>query len=183
MTTKNINIIIFCLSLLLSACTSPSINDYAQTTPSLALEDFFDGKLKAYGLVMDMNGKVTRRFTVKLEAQWVTENKQLKGEIKEWFEFDDGEKSTRTWQLTKTGVNQYLGTANDVPDTAYGKVQGAALNWRYQLDIKVDGDDLRVELDDWLYLIDQNHLMNKTDIIKYGFKVGEIILMIEKLEE
>ena len=181
MNTKNINILIFCLSLLLSACTSPSINDYAKTTPALALEDFFDGKLKAYGLVMDMNGKVTRRFTVRLEAQWQEKNKQLNGEIKEWFEFDDGECSTRTWQITKSGLGQYQGNAEDVPNTAYGKSQGAALNWRYDLDIKVDGEEIRVELDDWLYLIDQNHLMNKTDIIKYGFKVGEIILMIEKL--
>jgi hypothetical protein len=81
----------------MTSCSSPQVSDYKDTTPNLILEEFFDGSLSAYGMVLDQNGKLSRRFTVKLEAQW---NKN-KGTINEWFTFDDGEKSTRIWQLTR----------------------------------------------------------------------------------
>jgi hypothetical protein len=85
-------------------------------------------------MVFDQNGKLSRRFTVKLEAHW---NKN-KGTINEWFTFNDGEKSTRTWQ--------------------------------YDLLIEVDSTEYQVTLDDWMYLLNDKRLFNKTDIIKYGLK-------------
>ncbi|XPF96296.1 DUF3833 domain-containing protein [Colwellia sp. RE-S-Sl-9] len=166
-------ILLFCVT----SCSSPKIEDYKNTTPDLVLEDFFNGKLVAYGIVLDRSGKLSRRFTVKLEAYWDNN----KGTINEWFVFDDGEKSTRTWQLIKQKDNIYTGTANDVVGTAKGQTNGSALYWQYDLLITVDGSEYQVTLDDWMYLIDNKRLFNKTDIIKYGLKVGEIILYIEQL--
>ena len=159
------------------SCSSPNLTDYKSTTPPLSLESFFDGNLNAYGMVLDRNGKLTRRFTVKLEASW----KGNKGTINEWFIFDDGEKSTRTWQLIKDGENIYSGTANDVVGVAKGQTNGSALYWQYDLLLKVDGTEYQVTLDDWMYLIDKKRLFNKTDITKFGFNVGEVILYIEKV--
>lgn len=161
----------------LTSCSSPSLQDYQNTTPDLVLEDFFNGNLVAYGMVLDQSGKLTRRFSVKLEANWVGNQ----GTINEWFVFDDGEKSIRTWQLTKQVNNQYTGTANDVVGVARGETKGSALYWQYDLLIMVDGTQYQVTLDDWMYLIDNKRLFNKTDILKFGFKVGEVILYIEKL--
>jgi len=161
----------------ITSCSSPSIKDYKNTTPNLVLEDFFNGDLKAYGMVLDRNGKLTRRFSVDLKAEW----QNNKGTINEWFLFDDGEKSTRIWQLTKQEDNTYIGTANDVIGTAKGKTSGSALYWQYQLNIVVDGSEYQVTLDDWMYLLDDKRLFNKTDIIKFGLKMGEIILYIEKI--
>jgi len=176
--TKSIkNIAILFILVCLGACSSPQISDYENTTPDLVLEEFFNGNLSAYGMVLDQNGKLTRRFNVKLEAQW---NKN-KGTINEWFVFDDGEKSTRVWQLTKESNNTYTGTAGDVVGTAKGETSGSTLYWRYDLLIEVDGSEYQVALDDWMYLLDEKRLFNKTDIMKYGFKVGEVILYIEKI--
>lgn len=171
-------IIILCFITLGGAsCTSPNLGDYANTTPQLALESFFNGDLKAYGMVLDRNGKLSRRFTVELKAEW----KGNKGTVNEWFIFDDGEKSTRTWQLTKEKDNTYSGTANDVIGIAKGRTNGSALYWKYDLLLKVDDNEYKVTLDDWMYLIDNNRLFNKTAITKFGFKVGEVILYIEKI--
>jgi len=104
-----------------------------------------------------------------------------KGEIKEWFEFDDGEKSIRIWQLEKVGNNNYIGQAADVIGIAKGRTQGSALYWQYDLEIEVEGENYTVTLDDWMFLLDQDRLFNKTDMTKFGFKVGEIIIYIEKL--
>jgi hypothetical protein len=169
-----INITIVILGL--TSCSSPVIDDYKATTPTLNLDTFFNGNLTAYGIVLNRNNKMTRRFHVDLKANW----QGNKGTINEWFSFDDGEKSTRVWQLTKLADGSYQGTANDVVGIAAGQSKGSALYWRYDLLIPIDGTEYQVTLDDWMFLIDENRLFNKTDILKFGFKVGEVILYIEK---
>lgn len=166
-----------CLFLLISACSTPSLDKHQGTTPELKLESFFQGELKAYGMVLDRSGNLLRRFEADLVADWQGNS----GEIKEWFEFDDGEKTTRIWQLQKTADNQYQGQAGDVVGIASGRTAGSALYWQYELEIEVDGKEYVVTLDDWMFLLDQKRLFNRTDMSKFGFKVGEIILFIEKL--
>ncbi|WP_372770154.1 DUF3833 domain-containing protein [Pseudoalteromonas sp.] len=163
-------------SIFLVACSSPDINDYANTTPTLKLEEFFDGKLSAHGIVLDRNGALTRRFSVDLVGSW----QGNQGKLDEWFVYDDGEKQTRTWYIENLGNGNYKGTANDVVGTAMGTAKGSALYWRYQLKINYQGGPLEVTLDDWMFLINEKRLINRTDIIKFGFKVGEVILTIEK---
>lgn len=163
-------------SIFLVACSSPDINDYANTTPTLKLEEFFDGKLSAHGIVLDRNGALIRRFSVDLVGSW----QGNQGKLDEWFVYDDGEKQTRTWYIENLGNGNYKGTANDVVGTAMGTAKGSALYWRYQLVIDYQGEPLEVTLDDWMFLINEKRLINRTDIIKFGFKVGEVILTIEK---
>lgn len=168
---------LFSFVLLLTACGSASLKEHTNTTPELKLEQFFDGELKAYGMVLDRSGNLLRRFEVKLLASWQGDE----GEIKEWFVFDDGEKSTRIWQLKNLGNNQYQGTAGDVVGIANGKTEGSALYWKYDLEIPVDGTIYEITLDDWMFLIDEKRLFNKTNMSKWGFNVGEVILYIEKI--
>ncbi|MBD1575777.1 DUF3833 domain-containing protein [Vibrio sp. S11_S32] len=169
-------LIIVFLTLLLTGCSPNSLEQYANTTPELKLEQFFDGKLKAYGMVLDRSGNVTRRFNVDLIGSW----KGNQGELKEWFEFDDGEKSTRVWYLEKLSDNQYQGHASDVIGTATGTTRGSALYWKYDMNIESQGTTYQLTLDDWMHLIDEKRLFNKTDMTKFGFRVGSLILYIEK---
>ncbi|MBW3696903.1 DUF3833 domain-containing protein [Vibrio sp. T187] len=161
---------------LLTACGSASLEQHKGTLPELKLETFFNGELVAYGMVLDRSGNLLRRFEVDLVASWQGD----RGEISEWFRFNDGEKSTRIWALEKTGDNQYQGQAADVIGVAKGRTEGSALYWQYELEIDVDGTLYNVTLDDWMYLLDEKRLFNKTEMSKFGFKVGEIILYIEK---
>ncbi len=161
---------------LLIGCGSANLSEHTGTTPELKLEQFFDGDLIAYGMVLDRSGNLLRRFEADLVAEWQGD----RGEIKEWFRFADGERSTRIWKLTKTGDNTYTGTAGDVIGEAYGETQGSALYWQYTLEIKVDGSMYEVTLDDWMFLMDDQRLFNKTEMSKFGFKVGELVLFIEK---
>jgi hypothetical protein len=163
--------------IVLTACSSQSLTDYASNKPELRLETFFNGKLKAYGLVKDRSGTVTRSFVVDLVGTWDNN----KGELVEDFVYNDGEKSQRIWYLEKVGNDTYLGTASDVVGTAKGKVSGNALHWQYQLVIDYDGADLEITLDDWMYLVDNDNLINTTKLYKFGFEVGEVVLSIHKL--
>lgn len=169
--------IIVALAFVVVSCGSANIEQHQDTTPDLSLEQFFDGKLKAYGIVLDRLGNLLRRFEVDLVGQW-TGNQ---GELKEWFVFDDGEKTTRTWQLTRVGEKQYQGKAEDVIGIAEGTSAGSALYWQYQLKVPVDGTIHKVTLDDWMFLLDNKRLFNKTEMTMFGVKVGEVILYIEKV--
>ena len=162
--------------LILSACTT-SISEYRGGTPTLKLEEFFNGELVAYGMVQDRQGKVLRRFTVDMQASW----QKSKGVLKEDFIYDDGEHQHRTWYLEKTADGRYRGTASDVTRDAEGATEGFALNWHYTLAIPVDGDTWDINFNDWMYLINENRLLNRAEMSKWGFKVGEVTLIIEKL--
>jgi hypothetical protein len=163
-------------SLMILGCSSQSLDDYANSSPKFDVESYFNGPLQAQGIVLDRGGKVTRRFTVDMIGTWTGSQ----GKLEEWFVFDDGEKTTRTWQITKLKEGHYIGTAGDVVGQALGESNGFALHWDYQLDLPVDGKEVRVTFDDWLYQMDNKVVINRSIITKWGFRVGEVILVITK---
>ncbi|QBF84791.1 DUF3833 domain-containing protein [Shewanella maritima] len=164
-------------TLLLASCASPSIDDYVDTNPKLDLKKFFEGELYAAGVVEDYSGKVVRKFTVSMEGSW----QGNEGLLKEWFIYDDGEKQTRFWYLTDLGDGKYKGRADDILGEALGQAKGSALRWRYDMMLPVDGDTYQVHFDDWMYLVDDNTIINKSDIIKFGITVAKVTLVISKV--
>lgn len=165
------------LGLLLTSC-SAKISDYQSTTPEFDMKTFFDGNLEAYGMVQDRSGKVIRRFRADLVGSW--EGNQ--GVLEEDFFYDDGETQRRVWNLVKHGNNQYSGVANDSVGEAAGQSQGFAFNWKYTLAIAVDDTTWDIQLNDWIYQLDESRLINQTEMTKWGFKVGQITLVIEKTQ-
>lgn len=159
----------------ISGC-SAAIEDYQNDTPKLALETFFNGDLVAYGTVQDYSGKVIQRFRADIVGTWDGNS----GVLDEVFYYADGTTDTRVWNLTKTGPNSYEGTAGDVEGVAKGTTAGNALHWVYDLTIEMDGEPLTITLDDWMYLIDENNMINRTTMYKFGLPVGEITLYIGK---
>ena len=162
---------------LLMSCTN-SIDEYQQTAPTFQLDEFFDGQLMAYAIVLDRHGNLQRRFVADISAHWQDDV----GIVDEWFTYDDGETMTRQWRLVKRGDGTYYGTAGDVVGKAEGEERGAVFYWKYPLLLTIDGSQYEVILDDWMFLIDEKRLINKTNISKFGFKVGEVIIFIEKVE-
>jgi len=171
-----IPMVIFLSVLLLAGCTA-NLNEYQDTQPAFEMDTFFSGQLMAYGMVQDRSGKVIRRFTAELVGQWQGD----RGVLEEDFIYDDGETQRRVWHLEKLADGNYRGTANDVIDSALGGSQGYAFNWRYSLEINVDGRKWAIDLNDWIYQLDESRVINRTEMTKWGFKVGEITLVIEKI--
>lgn len=162
--------------LLTSSCSKVNIQSYSSSTPELKLTDFFNGDLIAYGMLQDRSGRVTRRFTASIDAWWEGNT----GYLDEKFYFDDGEETTRLWKLTDHGDGKITGTAGDVVGLAEGQENGFAFNWVYTLNIPYKDSTINVKLNDWLYSISHNRVINKTVLTKFGFKVGDLTLIIEK---
>ncbi|WP_435237735.1 DUF3833 domain-containing protein [Psychromonas sp. PT13] len=163
--------------LLLMGCSGQHIDDYSDTSPDFDVISFFSGDLEVKGVVMNRSGEVTRRFSVKMLGS--VEDNTLT--LEEWFIFDDGEQSKRTWIITRNSDGHYSGTANDIVGRAKGQQKGMALHWDYEMDLTVDNNMYRVVFDDWLYRIDENNVINRSVIKKWGFDVGEVILSIRKI--
>jgi len=172
---KKVTLLIF-YTTLLAGCKA-TIVDYQGTQPAFEMNEFFDGELRAYGMVQSRSGKVIRRFNATLSGSWNGDA----GVLDEHFVYDDGETQQRIWNLQKLPNGQYQGFANDVAGAAYGNSRGFAFNWHYTLLIEVQGKAWKIDLNDWIYLLDKKRIINRTVMKKWGFKVGEITLFIEKI--
>ncbi|WP_020208373.1 DUF3833 domain-containing protein [Gilvimarinus chinensis] len=171
-------LILTCL-LLVQACAGPDIQTYQGRTPAFAPEEFFQGKLVAHGVVKDRAGEVTRSFQADINASWTDGI----GTLDEHFVFDDGEKQTRVWTLTPTSAHQFDATAGDVIGTGHGVVAGNALNLKYTLEIDYRGDKLALAVDDWMWRVSDDVVINQSTLRKWGFTVGSIQLVIRKTGE
>lgn len=159
------------------ACSN-SVRTLPASDKILNIEQYFSGNSKAYGILFDRSGVPQRHFSVNLLGTWDEKEKKLT--LEEDFVFEDGEKSQRTWVIHKVGANQYRGTANDVLGEAKGFSEGNAFHWDYVLETPYKGSTLALRIDDWLFLNDDNVLINRAIMYKFGFKVGEIVITFNK---
>ena len=164
------------LALLLAACSSPGVEHYRAERPTLDLRTYLNGTIDAWGIFQDRSGEVKRRFHVVIEARWQGEV----GTLDEQFSWSDGSRSRRVWTLTRQPDGRYVGRADDVVGEAIGEVAGNALRWRYVLELPVDGRTWQVDLDDWMFLLDDKVMLNRSYMSKWGIALGEISLTFVK---
>jgi hypothetical protein len=164
------------VALVLAACASPAPQDYAAERPVLDLRTYLDGKLDAWGVVQDRSGKVLKRMTVEMTASWQGDV----GTLDERFTYADGTKETRVWTIRKNG-DRYTGTAADVRGEARGIASGNALHWTYVLEARREkGGTVALDMDDWMYLIDERTMMNRTAFSKLGIRLGDVTFVFRK---
>ena len=170
---------VFTAALVVSGCTSMKASDFKDAEPRLILEDYFAGQTRAWGLFQDRFGTLRRQFTVDIEGTWDGEELVLD----ERFLYADGESDRRIWRIQKTGEHAYRGEADDVIGFAEGEAYGNALNWRYDMDLKVGDGTWRVHFDDWMFLQPDGVLLNRAQITKLGIEIGEVTLVFMKQDQ
>lgn len=160
----------------LSACASQSLEGYAQERPVLDLARYFNGVVDAHGIFQDRSGQIVRRFTVVMDCRWEGDQ----GVLDEAFTYSDGSTQRRVWRLTRHADGRYTGRADDVVGEAEGQTAGNAFRWGYTLALPVDGRVWHVQFDDWMFLIDDKAMLNRSFMSKWGFNLGEVTLSFVK---
>ncbi len=173
---KRFRLLIAMLALVLAGCGSVPVEHYRGERPQLDLQRYFDGTIDAWGMFQDRSGKVVKRFQVRIDARW---NGNV-GTLDEHFEYSDGTKSRRVWTITRLDAHRYTGTAADVVGEAQGQAYGNALRWQYVLKLEVDGKSYEVDFDDWMYLMDDEVMLNRSAMSKFGIYLGEVTLTFRK---
>lgn len=146
----------------------------------LRVEEYFNGPLWADGVLLDHRGRVRRRFHVDMRGEWTGDH----GRLDESFVFDDGERQQRTWSLQRLperdGVRRYEATAGDVVGIARGRARGHELRWSYVLAVPVGGRVFHLRMDDRMYLLGDRVLINRTEMRKFGLRVGSLFITFGK---
>lgn len=168
------SLLALCL-LALAACSSVDINDFRNEKPVLDLKRYFDGTIDAWGIVRNRDGTISQRFTVLILASWQGDT----GTLDESFIYSDGRTQKRVWTLTKQG-DRYIGRAADVVGEAIGETAGNAFRFRYVLDFPRGDGTVHLDVDDWMYLMDERTMLNRSSISKLGFEVAQVTLSFRK---
>lgn len=164
---------------MLCSCSSVKVSEYAGRKPEMRPEIFFNGDLTAHGVVKNRSGKVIRYFNANIKAYW---NDHV-GTLEEDFVFDDGEQQRRVWTLVLQEDGSYIGTAGDVVGEGRGQVSGNSMFLNYILDVPYGDGTIHVAIDDRMYLVEPQILINESVMTKFGLRVGEILLVIKKAPE
>lgn len=167
------------VGLFLGGCVSVSPMQYQKEQPELVLSRYLEGPLEAWGMFQNRKGEVVKRFHVKMVGTW---NNDV-GRLEEDFTYSDGTKQRRVWTITQKDTHNYTGTAGDVVGVAHGKAFGNALNWRYTLALPVGKKIYNVKFDDWMFLMDDEVMLNRAVMSKWGFRLGEVTLGFRKLSK
>ena len=165
---------------LLSACaTSLDGERYRGQSPGFDLFAFFDGNVKAWGIVQDRSGEITQRFTVDIKG--TVDNQQLR--LDETFHYSLGDGVTeRVWIIDRQANGRYSGRADDILGEAYGEAFGNAFRWTYAMDLPVGDNSYEVTFEDWIWQLDDNSLINRSWIQKFGIDFAEVTLFMQRVD-
>ena len=150
--------------------------DFKNTQPVIKIENYFEGDVKAWGILQDRKGKVTRSFKANMSGKF--ENNILI--LEEDFYWKDGEEQKRIWKIEKIDEHNYLGTAPDVVGEAKGVSYGSAFKFEYNLMVPFKGKSIKIRFDDWIFKQDEKVAINRATLSKFGFKVGELTVFFQK---
>lgn len=154
------------------------VSEFSDIEPRLDLFSYFQGHTRAWGLFNDRSGRVVRKFTVQIKG--VVAGNELT--LTEDFLYDDGQEQQRIWRIQRLSQGVYRGKAMDVIGVAKGRSSGGVFNWRYTLSLPYKGSVINVDFDDWMFLQPDGVLLNRAEVKKFGFRVGEVFLAFQKMD-
>lgn len=174
--TTILGFIVLVISLILHMFMNNSLEYYNNTSPKMDIKDYFNGPLKAWGIVQDWRGRVVSRFDIKMIGQWEGDV----GTLTEHFDYYDGKTQERMWTIKKLNNANYEGTASDVTGKAVGKTIGSVARWDYVLNLSVNNVIYSIRFDDWMWLMNDGVVINRSYLKKFGIKVSELTIFIQK---
>ena len=169
----------FALLIGLAACGGLRLEEFENTEPRFALEDYFLGHTRVWGAFYDRFGNLRRQFVADIEGTFDGEVLTMD----EVFLFDDGEREERVWEFTRLGEGRWEGRAADVVGLASVASAGRAVHLRYDLELPVGERTWVVHFDDWLLLQPGEVVINRAQVTKFGVRIGEMVAFFAKVDE
>lgn len=161
----------------LASCGGASSDPDAGRARRFDLEQYFTGRMKAWGLVEPRFGGPVRQFTVDMEGR--REGGVLV--LDEHFVYSDGEKQSRQWRIRRLADGSIQGEAADVTGLAQGREEGASLFLTYTLNLKTKSGEWQLAADDRLFRFDEEMALNRLRLTKWGVQVAEVTIAFRKL--
>jgi hypothetical protein len=158
------------LALLLAGCSKPlPVEHFAGTKPEFDPVAFWAGHHTSWGVVENRAGEPTD--TVETDCVGTPEASGL--HMVQTLKLGDGTVQHRDWHLRREG-QAFVATANDMVGEARGEAAGRVFHWRFVLATKPGNALFNVTFDQWMYLLDDGSMMNRTTVRKVGIIIAEV---------
>jgi len=152
--------------------------DYAAAGPAFELRRHLNGPLTCDGMIYGPTGRVTSRFSARMEGRWDGES----GRLTEAFVYSTGSRQDRAWDLRIGNDGRFTATAEDVIGEARGVISGATIRMTYRLRLPAEAGGHILSVTDWLYLSEGGVILNRSQLRKFGIKVAELFAVMRPAE-
>lgn len=167
----------FVIALLLLAVKSRFASFSAQLPSDYADGNTFDIRehlnkpLLCEGVIYGPLGRVSSRFVANMNCAWSGDDCNMTEE----FHYGSGNIQHRKWSLNLSEDGTIKATAPDVIGVGYGQQNGSAVVLNYRISLTPEAGGHILDVTDWMYLMENGTIMNRSEFRKFGLKVGELI--------
>lgn len=152
--------------------------DYATGRPEFDIRTHLNGPLVCEGVLYGPTGRVTSRFVADMNGSWDGN----KGHLIEDFRFDSGTEQRREWFLTSKNDGTFDAEAPDVVGVGQGIQMGSAIKLDYRIKLADAAGGHELDTTDWMYMLENGTIVNRSQMRKFGFKVAELVATIRPVE-
>jgi len=146
--------------------------DYADAgEPAFDLREHLNGPILCEGVIYGPTGRVTSRFTADFHATWQGDA----GRMTEHFRYAGGTEQDREWTLTLAPDGGVRATAPDLVGTGRGRQSGPTLKLSYRLRLPAENGGHVLDVEDWMYLMENGTIINRSQFRKFGIRVAELV--------
>ena len=145
--------------------------DYSGKGPTFDLRRHLAGLIQCEGVIFGPTGRVASRFVAEMQGVWTGDT----GTLSEVFRYDSGTVQHRAWTLVLGQTGDIIATAPDVVGQGQGRAEGSGVVLRYRIRLAPEAGGHVLDVTDWMYLLDNGAIMNRSQFRKFGIKVAELV--------
>jgi len=153
-------------------------SDYAGRGPRFDPRTHLSGPILCEGVIYGPGGRVSSRFVADMEGCWDGDH----GVLTEHFRYDSGTRQDREWRLSIGPDGSVRAEADDLIGTGSGRAEGPALELRYRIRLPESAGGHVLDVVDWMYLMDNGTIINRSQFRKFGVKVAELVATMRSKE-
>lgn len=153
--------------------------DFAGKGPKFDLRTHLNGPILCEGVLYGPFGRITSRFVARMEGEWVGNS----GVLREHFTYDSGAVQNREWRLTLGFDGAVIAEADDLDGPGAGRIAGPAVQMKYRLRLPRASGGHVVAVTDWMYLMENGTIINRSQFTKFGIRVAELVATMRRVPE
>lgn len=153
--------------------------EYAASNTKFDIRTHLNGPILCEGVIFGPTGRVTSRFVADFYATWDGD----KGRMTEKFRYSSGETQEREWHLTLLPDGRIRADADDLVGSGSGRQSGTGVQLNYTIRLPEASGGHVLDAIDWMYLVDNGTIINRSQFRKYGIKVAELVATMRPVRQ
>lgn len=155
----------------ISGFRSQTLAQFKGHGPQFDPRTHLNGPILCEGMIYGPFGRLSSRFVADMQGTW----DGTRATLTEKFRYDSGATQNREWRLTLANDGALRAEADDLVGPAIGGTEGPACQLRYRIRLPAEAGGHVLDVIDWMYLMPNGTILNRSQFRKFGIKVAELI--------